>query len=55
MSRAGTPLPPRVRLLRLLALVGFAVVMGVGADWLAGEGRLLFPRPRPEFRRVPPP
>ena len=55
MNPAVPPLPPRVRRGRVLALVGLAVAAGVASDWLAGEGRLLFARPRPEFRRVPPP
>jgi hypothetical protein len=54
MSSPGHRLPPRVRFARILALAAFAILAGVVSDWFAGEGRLLFPRPMPEFRRVPP-
>ena len=54
MSPPGSGLPPRVRLARILALAACALLAGVVSDWLAGEARLIFPRPMPKFRRLSP-
>lgn len=42
-----------VRWRRVAAMLLAALLAGLASDWLRSDGRLVFPRPLPEFRVVP--